>query len=102
VPKPLTPLLAFLRSNPDLTVVRHPNPKGLGPRRFVKVEKGEIVFARADPNPDPYQSAYGKEPGEVMSYLPADAPARMTNTGFTLLDGRIEYVIAGRTDGGPE
>lgn len=80
--------LAILAARPHLECVRHPNPKGLGPRRFLKFEKKEYVFLR--PNLK-YQNEW--DPKEVPSYLEGDADIVLTDNGFTILDGRIEYVF---------
>ncbi len=69
-------LSAFLAANPALEVVAHPNPAGLGPRRFLRQSKGEYLFDR---------------PGLGVSSMPVAADFEMTADGFTVLGGRIVY-----------
>lgn len=69
-------VLAFLKANPDLEVIAHPNPAGLGPRRFVGLTGGEYVFDR---------------PGRGTSYLTPSHVTELTADGFTAVSGRIVY-----------
>ena len=73
-------LLRWLTENPDLVVVAHPNPLGLGPRRFVRMTRRHYVFDR---------------PGQGESVLPVTAECVRTADGFTTLGGKIVYRRAG-------
>lgn len=105
--------VAMLTANPHLEVVRHPNPAGLGPRRFFRVEgkgaKAELVFMRPNPEPVP-ERLKGLAEDYVRSVHPPELPSYLTLSvatsdyvatpcGFTLCAGRIEYVFKEQTDG---
>lgn len=78
---PKKQLMARLAVTPRFECVKHPNPKGLGPRQFLKVEKGEFVFLRP----------VGPCETTKSSFTPTDADIVMTEGGFTIDGGRIEY-----------
>lgn len=79
-------LIAFLTANPNLVVTAHPNPNGLGPRRFDRVIQGQLVFMRP--------GRYDEEP----SFLTISDDIKLTVDGFTILgftimDGRVVYEL---------
>lgn len=89
--------LAYLGANPDLEVTAHPNPVGLGRRKFVRLDKGELVFERPNPawaTAEQWKRDAGLVKETEPSFLSlklALAEATMTDDGFTMLDGRIVY-----------